>query len=99
MTLYIVDGKGAEGRCLEALADSRGSGQGQRAEDVELRPSGDNKHAGETDFSVEGKFRAAVALKTAAGEAGKGPLQPRRAIDTRGITAVRQERETVSSVS
>ena len=71
VTLYVVDAneKKVDAAPLSATAVVLAKGNEQKT--VELKPAGDNKLAGKVDFPYEGKFRATVALRTAAGEAGK----------------------------
>lgn len=70
-TLYIVDEaeKKVDSSSMSASAVVLAKGNQQKT--VELKPSGDNKLAGTVDFPVEGKFRATVTLRTAAGDIGK----------------------------
>lgn len=69
--LYVVDAdeKKVDAAPLSATAVVLAKGNVQKT--VEMKPAGENKLAGKVDFPVEGKFRAAVSLKTASGEAGK----------------------------
>jgi hypothetical protein len=69
--LYVVDAaeKKIDTAPLTATATVLARGNEQKL--IELKPAGDNKLSGKIDFPIEGKFRATVSLKTAAGEAGK----------------------------
>lgn len=70
-TLYVVDEteKKVDSSLMSASAVVLAKGNQQKT--VELKPAGDNKLAGTVDFPVEGKFRATVTLRTAAGDIGK----------------------------
>ena len=70
-TLFIVDDaeKKVDASAMTASAVVLAKGNQQKT--VEMRPAGENKLVGAVDFPVEGKFRATVTLRTAAGEAGK----------------------------
>jgi len=45
--------------------------KGNEQKTVALAPGGDNKLVGKVEFAVDGKFRAAVTLKTGGKEVGK----------------------------
>lgn len=70
-TLFIVDDaeKKVDASAMTASAVVLAKSNQQKT--VEMKPSGENKLVGAVDFPVEGKFRATVTLRTAAGEAGK----------------------------
>ncbi len=72
ITLYVRDDKDQKVDTATLSATAIILAKGNQQKTVELKPAGDNKLAGKIDFPVEGKLRATVSLKTAAGEAGKG---------------------------
>jgi hypothetical protein len=72
VTLYIHDSNDQKVDASGFTATAIVLAKGNQQKSVTLTPVGQNKLAGKIDFSVEGKFRATVTLKTASGEAGKG---------------------------
>lgn len=70
--LYVVDAQEKKVDTSKFSATAVVLAKGNQQKTVELVPAGDNRLAGKVDFPVEGKLRATVALKTPAGEAGKG---------------------------
>lgn len=72
VSLYINDAKDQKVDASGFSATAVVLAKGNQQKSVTLMPAGDNKLAGKIDFAIEGKFRASVTLKTAAGEVGKG---------------------------
>lgn len=72
MMLYIVDDQEKKVDVSKFSATAVVLAKGNQQKTVEMIPSGENRLVGKVDFPVEGKFRATVTLRTAAGEAGKG---------------------------
>ena len=70
-TLFLVDEaeKKADASAMSASAIVLAKGNQQKT--VEMKPAGGNMLVGAVDFPVEGKFRATVTLRTAAGEVGR----------------------------
>ncbi|MBX9934310.1 MAG: hypothetical protein K2Y56_22805 [Methylobacterium sp.] len=72
MMLYIVDDQEKKVDVSKFSATAVVLAKGNQQKTVEMIPSGENRLVGKVDFPVEGKFRATVTFRTAAGEAGKG---------------------------
>jgi nitrogen fixation protein FixH len=72
VTLYVNDAKDQKIDAKDFTATAVVLAKGNQQKTVDLTPGGDNKLVGKVDFPIEGKFRATVTLKTAAGEIGKG---------------------------
>lgn len=71
VTLYVVDEKEKKVDTAPLSATATVLAKGKEQKVVEMKPAGDNKLVGKIDFPVEGKFRATVTLRGAAGEAGR----------------------------
>lgn len=72
LMLYIVDGQEKKVDTAKFSASAVVLAKGNEQKSVELTPSGDNRLSGKMDFTVDGKVRATVTLKSPSGEAGKG---------------------------
>jgi hypothetical protein len=72
VTLYVNDAKDQKIDASAFSATAVVLAKGNQQKTIELKPAGDNKLATTIDFQVDGKFRATVTLRNAAGEVGKG---------------------------
>lgn len=72
LMLYIVDGQEKKVDTAKFSASAVVLAKGNEQKTVELTPSGDNRLSGKMNFTVDGKVRATVTLKSPSGEAGKG---------------------------
>lgn len=72
LLLYLVDEQEKKIDASKFSATAVVLAKGNEQKTVELTPSGDNRLSGRMDFTVDGKVRATVTLKSPSGEAGKG---------------------------
>jgi len=69
--LYIQDDKDRKIESAPFTATALVLAKSNEQKTIQFAPAGDNKLAGKFNFTVEGKFRAAVTLKNGATEVGK----------------------------
>jgi nitrogen fixation protein FixH len=71
MVLHVNDTKDRKVDVTGFTATAVVLAKGNQTKTVELTPAGENRLAGKIDFATQGKFRAAVTLRSPAGEVGK----------------------------
>jgi hypothetical protein len=70
--LHVLDDKDQKVDATKFSATAIVLAKGNEQKTVELKPANDNVLSGKADFSVDGKFRATVTLKSGTAEIGKG---------------------------
>lgn len=70
--LYLTDEKEKKLPSSDFTATATVLAQGNQQRTVELKPTGDNVLSAKYDFTIEGKFRATVSLKSKDKEIGRG---------------------------
>jgi nitrogen fixation protein FixH len=68
MTLYVLDENDRPVDASRFTATASVLARGNEQRQVELRPAGENRLTGQANFPVDGRFRAAITLRSSAGD-------------------------------